>query len=483
MKITFLFIAVLTTALVSAQTFTKSPTISIDADYGFYHPQIEMTGDDKACLLWTSSDSLDLYFAKHNGVDDFNTPLKLNPDGLDVQDFVWSGADFAVEGTNIYAVFKQAGYSTGGIYLVKSTDNGDSFGDTVRVDDLAVGYGQYPDVAVLNDTVWVTFMDHNASGGDPQYVVARSTDGGLSFEPEVIAGAILPGEACDCCQPEIMVDANRVVLVLRNNNSNVRDIKAVVSTDRGATFSNSFSLDDHNWVINYCPSTGPDARLIGSDKIMAIYKSTVLSNAAIFVHEYDMGAGSSNGEVQVLVNGTTNALMNYPQLDYEASESMLGFVWEQAGDATDVYINASSTGLNGISASNAMNITNEPGTQNKPDIIIRNGVFHVVYADYNEQNLKYLQLTSNFAHLNKAANTFGMNVYPTPSKDFVTIEFDQLEGTNSSLQVFTILGQLVLTKSGQSSYTISKNELPAGEYIFKLSQGESINQGQFQFVD
>ena len=43
-------------------------------------------------------------------------------------------------------------------------DNGMSFGDTVRVDSLSTGYANYPDVAVSNDTVFVTFMDHDAGG-------------------------------------------------------------------------------------------------------------------------------------------------------------------------------------------------------------------------------------------------------------------------------------------------------------------------------
>lgn len=483
MKTSIIGLLLLISSGLAAQTFTKSPTISIDADYGFYHPQIEITGDNQPCILWTSADSLDLYFAKHNGVDDFNPPIKLNPDGMDVQDFVWSGADLAIEGDNIYVTFKQSGYSTGGIYMVKSTDNGATFGDTVRVDDLAVGYGNYPDVAVFNDTVWVTFMDHNASGGDPQYVVSRSTDVGATFEPEVAAGAIWPGEACDCCQPEILVDDNRVVVILRNNNSNVRDIKAVVSDDRGVTYSDSFSLDDHNWVTNSCPSTGPDARFISSDKVIAIYKSMVLSNAALFIHEYDMNVGSSEGEVQILATGTTNAMMNYPQLDYEENEGMMGFVWEQAGQGMDVFINASSTGLNGVLASNAMNITDESGTQNKPDIIIKDGVFHVVYADYTEQNLKYLQLTSNFAQIESNENEFNSIVYPSPATDEVTIAFSQKISEIVTLNVYNTLGQLVYTEAGSNDFKISKNDLKNGEYIYTLSHSGLTSNGQFQFID
>ena len=119
----------------------------------------------------------------------------------------------------------------------------------MRVDNLSSGFGQYPDIAVLNDTVWVTFMDHDASGLNPQYVVAKSVDGGLTFSSEVVAGEIYGDEACDCCQPELIVNEDYVIVYFRNNDNNIRDIKGVISYDRGDVFTDFFSVDDHLWQL------------------------------------------------------------------------------------------------------------------------------------------------------------------------------------------------------------------------------------------
>src|SRR5690606_33611640 len=98
-------------------------------------------------------------------------------------------------------------------------------------------------------------------GTNPQYVLTRSFDGGLTFDTPVDASALLGNEACDCCQPEIVVDANKVMIFFRNNVSNTREIKSVISYDRGATFTDWISVDDHNLVLASCPSSGADARL------------------------------------------------------------------------------------------------------------------------------------------------------------------------------------------------------------------------------
>jgi len=169
-KLLLLLLVTYCGASVQAQSFNVSPPTSLPSAYGNYHPQVEMTNDNRAVVLWTSTTLKNVYFAKHNGVDDFATPIQINPAGFTVQSYNWSGPDMAMWDDDIYIVFKAAGYMSGHVYLVKSTDNGDTFGDTVRIDNLAAGFPQYPDVAVYNDTVFVTYMDHDASGLDPQYV-------------------------------------------------------------------------------------------------------------------------------------------------------------------------------------------------------------------------------------------------------------------------------------------------------------------------
>ena len=456
---------------------SKTTPIPVADGLGSYHPQIEITNDGEPAVIWTDFSTNDLYFAKYNGTDAFLPAIKLNPGTLEVQSFNWSGPDLYMDGDNIYVVFKENGYSTGHIYLVKSTDNGATWSDTVRVDQLSTGYGNYPDVAVVNDTVWVTFMDHDAGGGNPQYVVARSTDGGSTFEPEVAAGSLWGAEACDCCQPEIIADDQRVIVFFRNNNSNIRDIKAVVSNDRGATFTDTYSVDDHNWSIMSCPSTGPDARFMGSDKTLTAYRTSESGQLKVFINQYNLISDMSEAMVEIKHDGTAS-MPNYPQLDYK--NGVIGIVWEDAGNATDVYANFSSSGVSGLDVQNAFNITDLSGTQNKPDIAIGDNVFHVVYTDGNEGDVYYTQLTS-LTGIENIQSSVNSTVFPNPSKEKTVISFENSNDKAVDLMIYDLGGKTITvgweqTKNNQ--ITLNTAQLQAGIYQYELRVGSEVGFGR-----
>ena len=454
------------------QVMTVSTPISIPSAYGNYHPQIEMTNDNVPAVLWTSPTLQNLYFSRHNGVNVFDTPLQLNPPGLPVQSYNWSGPDLAVWQDNIYVVFKEYGYSTGHVFLVKSTDNGISFGDTVKVDNLMVGYANYPDVAVHNDTVYVTFMDHDAGGLNPQYVVSRSVDGGATFEPAVDAGAILGDEACDCCQPEIVANDKYVIVLFRNNDSNIRDAKAVVSYDRGATFSNWISVDDHLWNVMACPSSGPDAVFSDTDIMVTSYRSRMAGVNRVFINEYDL-LGDSTIITSELSLGT-GVTPNYPQITF--SEGKLGAVWEGRGADPDIFFNWSTTGVSGLDSLNIMNITDTSGTQSKPDICYGNGMYHIVWAEGASSGIKYVTVSEALS-TNEMLRAETIKIYPNPTDDNLTVKIELSWPELFNVEVVDTRGALLIKRTisgraGENIVRLDVEDLSPGIYFIQLtSQG------------
>jgi hypothetical protein len=450
-----------------AQTFNISEEIGTPGAYGNYHPQIEITNDGLPGVLWSSTTLDNIYFAKHNGVDDFDTPVQVNPTGTNTQVYNWSGPDLASWGDNLYVTYKAAGYMTGPIYLVKSTDNGISFGDTVRVDNLSVGFANYPDVAVYNDTVFVTFMDHDATGMDPQYVVARSTDGGATFGAAVDAGVLLGDEACDCCQPEIVANDKYVIMYFRNNASNIRDIKAVVSYDRGASFTNVISVDDHLWGIMSCPSTGPDARIQG-DTMISVYKSEVGGDAKIYLNEFDLALDSSLNTIELSVGSLGNA--NYPQVAYSGSN--MGAVWESLDNSTDIFFNWSTSGASGFNSINIINVTDTSGVQSKPDITYGNGVYHVIWSEGGSGGVKYVQIGEG---VNVTENILenAIHLFPNPVDDLLNIQMDLPYAGIATLNLVDLQGKLVTTKKisvveNTNKSMLNLSGLNAGSYFIEI---------------
>ena len=478
MKYIIIILLSLNSILVDAQSFITSTPISVAGDsLGYYHPQIEITNDNKPIILWANSSDKSLYISKLGLSNSFSTPVKLNPDGLNIQTYDWSGADLAIENSNIYVVFRSLGYSTGHVYIVKSTDNGLTFGDTVRVDNLSSGFGQYPDVAVLNDTVWVTFMDHDASGGNPQYVVAKSVDGGATFESEVLAGELSGDEACDCCQPELIVNDDYVIVYFRNNDDNIRDIKGAISYDRGDVFTDYFSVDDHLWLMNACPSTGPDSRFLNDSTSLTVYKTTENGDAKLFINEYNHISNSSTALTKVFDSNSTNLWVNYPQV--AVKNNALGVVWEGKGDDRDIFINYSESGVSGLNASNAYNITNTFGNQVKPDIAISNTKFHVVYSDNSSSDLKYLSLESTTSiNANQSDDQINLDIYPNPTTDFISVTIKTKSTDELVVKVTNTLGQVLFNTKikNQKEYgvNIDTKKWKSGIYYVSIEGHDNV---------
>ena len=448
---------------VSAQSYGIGTPVSITG-YGNYHPQIEISNDNAPIILWTDFSTKSVYFAKHNGTD-FDTPIQINPSGFDVQAYNWSGADLYTSQDNIYVTFRSNGYETGHIYIVKSEDNGLTFGDTIRVDNLSEGFGQYPDVAVYNDTVFVTFMDHDASGQNPQYVVSRSVDGGLTFEAEVVAGVLVGDEACECCQPEIIVNDKYVVVFFRNNASNIRDIKGVVSYDRGATFTNWISVDDHQWSIMSCPSTGPDARFTNNSTSLTAYKTEENGETKIFLNEYSILSDASLSTTKISSSSIPN--VNYPQL--ASSGNNIGVVWEGFSNSTDVFFNASTSGVSGLDTNNSINITDKLGAQAKPDIIYHNNSYYLIYADMS--SLEFVEVSQALS-INNVEKDESLQVFPNPVGDVLSLELPTSNSKNIQIIMTDMNGKIVHNKSYTSGtqnqlIQIDVSKIPSGAYLIE----------------
>jgi hypothetical protein len=447
-------------ALIPWAAFSQSMFGPIDVadNLGNYHPQIEIAGDGTPLVLWTDGGQRDLYLARFNG-NQFGTPIQLDPSGINVQNYDWSGADLDVDGDNVYVVFRSRPYEGGHVYLVKSTDNGLSFGDTLRIDDLSEGFGQYPDVVAMNDTVYITFMAHNASGHDPQYVVVHSYDGGATFSTAVDAGALLNAEACDCCQPEIVANSDYVVVLLRNNDQNVRDIKGIISTDHGQNFNSVLNIDNHQWTIAGCPSTGPDGRLLDNETLLSAYKSYSGGVGKLYLSEFDLTNDSLIYEVDLTNAGGTFA--NYPQIHFD--QNYRAVVYEGIDNGTDVYLNVWQGDLQNLDTAHSINLTQTQGAQKRADVALNNGKAHFVFMDSNSGNVKYGWVG---AAIGVQENEIRFESYPNPVHSYLHVTAPH----GSSVTIYDATAKKLLHVRTQNTTTdMDLSGLENGIYIIEVA--------------
>jgi len=439
---------------------------------------MEKLGDDELGIIWTNAATNLLYFSKRTGETTFSTPLQLNPVGTEVQDYNWSGPDLCASGSDVYVTYRDLGYETGHVYLVKSQDYGVTFGDTVRVDNLVTEYAQFPDVAVYNDTVYVTYMTHGFVTMNPQMALSRSVDGGQTFQPMVEASAWIGEEVCDCCPPEIIVDEERVIIIYRQNVFNEREIRAVVSYDRGETFSQVFVPDNHDWIINACPSSGADGRFLENGNPVCAYRTNFESEPSLYVNEYDLDADVAVNTVEIYASAWSNAGINYPQI--AVAGPTIGLVWEGLGVSTDVFFNASYTGVANLLPENAINVTEIANSQSKPDLAILDGKFHIIYSELSGAVVKYVQVqnvTSVEEH-----EVSAVSLFPNPVSNAAQLDLSAYVFSTAEVTIYDLSGKVVYASqiaSGSLSVNLNLEHLAPGTYNLQLVIDKKIEQLSF----
>ena len=245
------------------------------------------------------------------------------------------------------------------LQIARSTDGGKTFEAPIYVNDDHDGDPAghtFHNLAVAPDgTVYVSWLDsrkpddvvqddkqnvdhgshsaaehahhgEHADASGTSVRIARSVDGGQTFEP----GVVVARGTCQCCRTGLHVAPNgRVYVAWRHIfNGNVRDIAVAWSDDGAATFSESVRVHADDWEIDGCPHSGPAiATSKGGDVHVAWY--TAAADRIGLYHAESTDGGRSFGTPEPLKKGVP---ISGAGLASAASDPWL--VWEDAEEGT-----------------------------------------------------------------------------------------------------------------------------------------------------
>lgn len=467
------FVLISLTAIAQPTIYWEDEIVVADGPtYGNVRPRISLTADGNPIVLFGKGSQGYLFVAKGNGTN-FDTPVSILPSGLQTYLSYWTGPDLAASGDTVIAAFKALPYDVGKVYIVRSTDGGLSFSDTIRADSHDSGMAWMPAIDMNEDgKIVLTYMAHDGESTDPRYIYSMSTDAGLTFSPEIVIDGAIPGEACDCCPAEIVIKGDEEVLLYRNNDADIRDIFAVYSSDGGSTFLGTDNVDQMNWNINYCPSTGPDGAF-ASDGLLTAFESKGSGYSRVYVSKSNTTGGFSFTE-RLQLNPPTNTAGKqiYPRIANDGN--LMVVTWAEAETTnTEIYCALSIDGtLSQLNTTKQQVNIATTGAQTNPDVIVNGNEIHLVYQDNatGAGNVKYRKGTLSGVSLNELENK--QLIYPNPIVQNGELIIEGISSADANqIKMVNLLGESILFQSEW----VNNHQL-------RIKIGESISKGSYEII-
>lgn len=468
-RISLLLLSILLISNANGQISWGTPGEIATSNFGNDQPRIVMDASGNSLVLWSSSG--DAMFSKWNGTG-FTTPVAVNPSSISVAGASWMGPNIHSHGDTVYVVFKETpeNLSTSGIWCTRSFDAGANFSTPVRVDNIGADISRFPTVTTddLGNPI-VAFMRYNSSFANPEWVVTKSVDFGSSFSLDTIASgwSSATAEVCDCCPGVVASSGNKVAMLYRDNNSNIRDTWVGVSSNSGTSFSGGMNVDQQNWLIMSCPSDGPDGIIIG-DTVYSIFMSGGGGNYRTYYNKNSLSTVTgSNG---IAVTGSLPGLtqQNYPHI--ANSGNAVAMVWRQVISGT-VQLALKFTNNIGAGLPTPYD-TVATGNVTNSDLEIQDGNIMVVWQDNISGTIKYRSgsyLATGIENIDKNEN---ISVYPNPTSSSFSIV-----GLNTpfNISIYNSVGQRLYTENNilDSSNSIDLSHFKSGLLLIRIeSKGE-----------
>lgn len=218
------------------------------------------------------------------------------------------------------------------IYYSRSEDKGKTWSEAKPVYVPKSGGHDFSSIAADDDgNVYVTFLayDEQFSDGSKHVFLVRSTDRGETWGSLTKVDRFVAGGSCECCMQNVTVSkSGEVAVAFRSNISNRRDVYVSKSYDNGKTFADPILIQDEKWMINACPSTGPSLVYDATGNLHIAWRDSRNSVGRDVAYYAMLPAGSTTTPKNVSLSGDFSQGAEYPVpavLDTDPSNVMVVF--------------------------------------------------------------------------------------------------------------------------------------------------------------
>ena len=430
------------------------------AGTGGLRPRVDVNATGDPVVLWGKASPASNYVSV-GGSGSFSTPVEVSAPGCVPAVADWQGSSIAAAGNTVWVVMKATPEESKPLYVRRSNDGGFSWGDTLRVEPYDGKVSRFPSVAVSDpDMPLVQYMQFDSGYYGARQVVSHMMGSGF-MPPVQVSTPFAPGDVCDCCPNQIMVEGDKVAALYRNAGSNIRVMWSATSTDGGSSFPTGAVVDTTGWMLGQCPSSGPDGFIAG-DSLYYVWMSGANTGTKVYLGKASL-AGLGVGEQRFMHGGQTQTTQqNFPRI--AGVGDTLGVVWQQIKNGqTEILFSWSVAGIHGFGPPDTVN-TDLGGVQKTPDIAYADGSFHLIWHEVTTDQVRYRQasITTISAVPEHAYDATAL--WPNPATDVLHVS----GGAWVRAIIHDEQGKVVRTVRITAG-TVNVETLTAGKYLLRLS--------------
>ena len=412
---------------ISNYVFSNPQIVSDNSAFGLDRPRIVVPESGLPLVMWTSTDDKKIYVSLFNGTD-FDEPQSILPDGFDFYGNQNYGPEIDCNENFISIVFHNSLNGVNSVYFIFSKDGGITFSEPIKIveeQNFIEGAGIHIDSNNNPVLTYETFISADSVNQFVSFGQFTDDDSGVLFNLPVIANKNTPGVPCECCLGSLASNDENVIFSYRNNINNVRNMYSCSYNFLNQEFNSGFLIDSYNQSLSVCPTEGPKSYLTNNFLVNS-FKSYAYSPARIATSIVDLNNNQIVYESEVDWE-VGYGVQSLPEI--AGNDNTFAIVWKEFRYYNfDVFVSIGSSPSSEFlpNFETSLSISSSPPNSQTAndftavDIEEYNGVFHVVYLDYNDNIIFYRNLANeNFANslnLVKEKNTIGtFDMYGRPS--------------------------------------------------------------------
>ncbi|UCC79407.1 MAG: T9SS type A sorting domain-containing protein [Candidatus Zixiibacteriota bacterium] len=393
-------------------------------------------------------------------------------------------------GDNVYVVYK-AYRPYQGIYLRRSTDSGATWQETQSLYYTARNLGGVPVVTSFGDNVYVVFRikTETTPPQDWDLYMVKSTDSGQSWgDTTFVSDTTVAGIG-----PDLSLNGAGLHLIRGENllSSSTTEIIYNRSTNEGDSWDGPF-------ILSYNDTSGsfwPQIAAWGHSNVIVSWTDYKYSPYA-WTGDAFICRSTDNGESwSQPVQMTDLHLVKATDISADGDTILLVYSDFRYGDR-EIMANVSYDG--GLTWEGEERLTDALGHSIEPSCEIRGGIGHATWCDArNNPDMNYYEVYYKRGDLQTGIWEPNQNIpipdrivnsYPNPFNSSTTLEFYLPGDTETELSILNLLGQKVAVlykgsmAAGEHRMSWDATAHPSGIYFARLRAGDKSDTRKMIFI-